>query len=276
MHTVRIGSGMGKGITVHMVVKNEDQWVWYAVTSVLPFADRILITDTGSTDRTREIVKSIKSDKIVFREELAESRSDVTAVRDRQIGMTKTPWIWVVDGDEIYTRGGAKEIVKAAESGKYRVIVVRRYDLLGDVYHRQKESVGTYSLYGQKGHLLVRLLHKEQIKGLKVEGDYPLEGYYDGTGKSVLDIPLKDVYITEKYLYHAMYLKRSSQGKNLGSMFNRTKYKIESGIPVDDTLPEVFSVRAPGLPDPRAKRGISYELLASLITPVKDFKRKFL
>jgi glycosyltransferase involved in cell wall biosynthesis len=56
---------MISGITVHMVVKNEDQWIWYSIQSVLQYVDKILITDTGSTDHTVEIIKSIKSPKLI-------------------------------------------------------------------------------------------------------------------------------------------------------------------------------------------------------------------
>jgi len=154
--------------------------------------------------------------------------------------------------------------------------VVRRYDLLGDIYHRQIESVGSYELFGQKGHLVTRLINKEKIRGLHYQGDYPLEGWFDQTGVSTHDHDRKNWYITDNYLYHAMYLKRSSLGSNL-PMFNRNKYKVETGISITTSPPEVFSLTRPQfVPDPLSRRTLGYELVASIITPIKDLKRKFI
>lgn len=263
-------------ITAHMVVKNEDQWVWYAINSVLPYVNKLLITDTGSTDNTVKIIKSIKSDKIEFNQIQANSPKDVTTARQAQIDKTKEGWIWVVDGDEVYPEDCAEEIVKAIKSKKYEGIVVRRYDLLGDLYHRQLESVGQYELFGSRGHLVTRLVNKDKIKGLHISGDYPLEGYYDGKDVSTRDRERKNWYITSNYLYHAMYLKRSSLGGNL-PMFNRSKYKIETGILIDHKPPEVmYSSHPRYVPGHLEPRGIAYEIAAGFITPVKTLYRKII
>ena len=51
-------------IWANCLIKNEERWVWYALQSVLPYVDKILVWDTGSTDNTVEIIKTIKSNKI--------------------------------------------------------------------------------------------------------------------------------------------------------------------------------------------------------------------
>jgi glycosyltransferase involved in cell wall biosynthesis len=40
-----------------MIVKNEEANIGRAIQSFLPFADEIIVNDTGSTDKTMEIVK---------------------------------------------------------------------------------------------------------------------------------------------------------------------------------------------------------------------------
>ena len=54
------------GITAQMLVKNEEYWIWYSVRSILPFANKVMIFDTGSTDETSKIIGSIHSAKLPF------------------------------------------------------------------------------------------------------------------------------------------------------------------------------------------------------------------
>jgi len=270
----------GKGnlpiLTVHMVVKNEDQWVWYSLQSVLPFAARILITDTGSTDHTVPCIRSIASPKIELSVVQAATSSQVTAARQAQIEQTKTDWIWVVDGDEIYPETTAQEILRAVSQAQYEGIVVKRFDLLGDIYHRQREGVGMYHLFGQKGHLVTRLVNQHKIDGLHYRGNYPMEGWYDSQGISTQQRSPEKWYITDNALYHAMYLRRSSLGSNL-PMFNRSKYKVEKGLSVPGPIPAVFSLPRPSfVPDALTRRSASYELAAAILTPIKELKRKIL
>ncbi|TXH07226.1 MAG: glycosyltransferase [Candidatus Moraniibacteriota bacterium] len=263
-------------ITVHMMVKNEDQWVRYSLLSILPYVDRILVTDTGSSDHTLDAIKSLASPKIKLTLTTVSSPGDVTRIRETQIKDTTTDWFWVVDGDEIYPDDTAKEVVKAINSGLYEGVTVRRYDLLGDIYHRQKESVGAYNMWGETGHLVLRALNQNKLKGLHMRGDYPNEGYYDAAGSAIISHDPRLHYVTSNYLYHAMYLKRSSLGGNL-PMFNRSKFKIELGIPVPTNPPIVFN--EPPLSwegNPKKPRSTTYFAFASLITPIKNLKRKFL
>ena len=263
-------------ITAHMVVKNEDQWVWFAIQSILPHVSTLLVTDTGSTDHTLEIIKNISSSKIILLQVNTNNPQQITDIRQTQLNLTKTDWFWLIDGDEIYPDKTAKEIIHATNSN-FEGVVVRRYDLLGDVYHRQRESIGQYQIFGRKGHLLGRVFNKKKIKGLYVKGVYPNEGYFDEKDQSTRNRNPKDWFITQNYLYHAMYLKRSSSGSNLRYVFNRSKYKIETGIKINDQPPEVFSLpRPPSVPDPTHIRSYVYEAAASIVTPIKNLKRAVL
>ena len=47
---------MRKTVTAHMVVMNEEKWIWFAIKSVVDYMDRLIIYDTGSTDKTVEII----------------------------------------------------------------------------------------------------------------------------------------------------------------------------------------------------------------------------
>lgn len=264
--------------TVHMVIKNEDRFIYYAIKSVMPYAGKILISDTDSTDKTLKIIKNIGNNKIELTQKKINSSRELSLVRQQQLEETGTDWFWIVDGDEIYTEKLCQEIlgIISEKGNKLEGIVVRRFDLLGDIYNYQSEDVGAYDLFGQKGHFAVRLLNKKNIKNLHVEGDYPYEGYYDCEGKEIITRRRENYFFTENKLWHAMYLKRSSQGTNLTNTLHRQKYKIESGYPISQaqTYPEVFFQKRPDDVDKvNLKRSLSYEIIAGIITPIKRIKR---
>lgn len=265
-------------ITVHMVVKNEDIFIWHSITSVLPFIDKLLITDTGSTDETLKILSSIRSEKIEIDRIKSNIKSNIGSIRQQQLTKTQTDWIWILDGDEIYPDSLGNEIMRIIQSkgSDLEGIVVGRYDLLGDIYHFQSDGAGIYDLFGQKGHFALRLINKKNIQGLHIEGNYPYEGYYDKDGIELINHNRDKYIFTDGKLWHAMYLQRSTSGKNLSDTLHRNKYKIETGLPIPDTssLPKVFSMFNPNaIKKITQERSIFYEMIATIITPLKKLKR---
>jgi len=261
-------------ITAHMMVKNEDQWVWYAIQSVLPYVDRFLICDTGSTDNTCSIIQTIKSKKISFSQISAATPADMVAVRNQQLNDTKTDWLWMVDGDEIYPKDTAQEIVNHLQSN-LAGIVVRRHDCLGDIFHYQSnESVGAYTLAGRTGHYNLRLINC-RLKGLHLSGSYPNEGFCDGEHHPLVEYPADRFYVTDNPYIHTTYLSRSSLGGNLGNTLYRQKYKYEIGaLTPSKLLQDMMALQPPkNIPRP-LHRGFWYTLIAGIVTPIKILKRK--
>jgi len=267
---------MKQTITAHMMVKNDDQWVWYAIQSILPYVDTFLITDTGSSDRTVEFIQSINSPKIVFHKQIASSAKELVAVRQEQLRQTKTDWLWMIDGDELFLPKVCKEIV-AALSPDLAGIVVRRYDCLGDIFHYQPdEKVGGYSMFGETAHFSLRLINCH-LQGLALQGEYPNEGFVDKDKTRLLDYPKNRFYITSNRFIHTTYLKRSSLGGNLLTTIHRQKYKVEWGRTIPKTVIQPILELIP--PDKSlipAPRGLRYTVLAALLTPIKMIKRKLI
>lgn len=253
-----------------MIVKNDDQWVGYAINSILPYVDSFLISDTGSTDDTIKIINSINSPKIKLTKLNHQSREGLINVRQNQLAATKTNWLWMIDGDEIYPEKTCREIINAIyEAPELAGIIVRRFDLLGDIYHYQPdETVGGYNMFGEVAHYSLRLV-RTTIPGLKLVGTYPWEGFVDSSGVPLINHSKSSFYITRSRYLHATYLKRSSLGGNLKTTWHRQKYKIELGRKLKPgDMPEVLFGQS--LP----KRSIFYIIAAILITPIKIIKRK--
>jgi tetratricopeptide (TPR) repeat protein len=84
-----------EGISLCMIVKNEERFLAECLNSVRDVVDEICIYDTGSTDRTLEIAKEFGA-KI----ELGEWRNDFSWARNQSLKMATRRWTLVLDADE--------------------------------------------------------------------------------------------------------------------------------------------------------------------------------
>ena len=264
-------------IVAHCLVKNEDRFIWYSLQSVLPFVDQILVYDTGSTDKTVEIIKSIKSSKIKFLEVGIVDINSFTDIRNQMLRDTPvgTDWLMILDGDEIWPMSSIKKVLESIKhNSTIESVVVRTNNLVGDIYHRSPDWSGQYHLAGQVGHLNLRFINLKKIKGLHVEKPHGQQGYYDGDGRLIQD-RLGVEFLDVSYA-HATHLQRSSSRADDLSVIKRAKkYKIELGTKINkNEIPEVFFTKHPILvPDVTQQAPLSYFLLACLLTIPKLLKR---
>jgi glycosyltransferase involved in cell wall biosynthesis len=84
-----------EGISLCMIVKNEERFLAECLESVKDVVDEINIVDTGSTDRTVEIARSYGA-KVDFRE----WRGDFAWARNEALAMATKRWTLVLDADE--------------------------------------------------------------------------------------------------------------------------------------------------------------------------------
>src|SRR5438132_639417 len=83
------------GISLCMIVKNEEDWVAGAVESVRSIVDEVIIVDTGSTDSTPDRVRALgaKTLNLQWTDSFAEARNV-------SVAQAREPWILVLDADE--------------------------------------------------------------------------------------------------------------------------------------------------------------------------------
>jgi tetratricopeptide (TPR) repeat protein len=86
------------GISLCMIVKNEERFLAECLASVRDAVDEINVVDTGSTDRTVEIARSFGAD-VIFRE----WRNDFGWARNESLAMAARRWTLVLDADEEIT-----------------------------------------------------------------------------------------------------------------------------------------------------------------------------
>ena len=82
-------------ISVCMIVKNEGQYLRQCLESVKIFADEIIIVDTGSTDKTKQIAEQYTNKIYDF-----VWIDDFSAARNFSLSKASKEWIFVIDADE--------------------------------------------------------------------------------------------------------------------------------------------------------------------------------
>lgn len=83
------------GISLCMIVKNEERFLAQCLRSVAGIVDEINVVDTGSTDATVEIARSFGA-----RIEHREWRGDFSWARNESLAMATKRWIFQLDADE--------------------------------------------------------------------------------------------------------------------------------------------------------------------------------
>lgn len=270
-------------ITAHMIVKNEERFVWYSVMSVINHVDQISIWDMGSKDKTKKILEDLVLDertngKIKLKTFETGKYFDEQKIRQMMLDETKSEWFIVVDGDEIWWNDSLKKVIDTIkENGKeIESIVVPTINLVGDMYHYQDETAGHYHLAGRVGHLNLRII-KRNIPGLASAKPHGLWGWVDTKGKMIQDRDPKKVFYLDAPYIHTTHLQRSGSVILDREVFKRAfKLKHELGLefPKDYFYPESFFMDRPKLV-PFVWKPMSYSFwLRSLIeTPLRKIKR---
>ena len=268
-------------IIVHCLVENEGRFIWYAINSVLPYVDQMMVWDMGSTDDTWEIVNSIKSDKIGRRQvPVATSPDDLTRVRQQMIKETPKDhtWLMILDGDEIWPESSIETVTNfARENPSYESIVVRTNNLVGDIYHRLPESAGRYNLAGRTGHLALRFLNLKQIDGLHVSRPHGTQGFFDSDDRLIQDRDAKKIKFFDLPYHHATHLQRSITRQAdllVPKRSFKLKYELGEKIPKEE-IPTIFFIRdRPDIvPDVIQAAPLSFWLKSFVLTPLRRLKR---
>lgn len=172
-------------ITINMMVRNEAPHIWYGLMSTLSYVNHAVIVDTGSTDGTVDLILEIQK-RFPFVEFLQIPCDDSTInwsepgrfvpnyklceVRNQMLGMSKTKWIWIQDGDEIYPNSAAENLLKTLDQipADTRMLWVPLYWFVKDLKH-----IDNPPAYPHTGRVFLR-------EGLSFKGFFPREMSYYG------------------------------------------------------------------------------------------------
>lgn len=114
-------------LTVIVLTKNEERFIERCLSSV-GWADEMLVLDSGSSDRTREIAATLGAN-VYEQEWLGYSQQ-----RNKATSLAKHDWVFFVEGDEIVTPELARsiqEVMSGPMDERDGYSVDRRGDFLG-------------------------------------------------------------------------------------------------------------------------------------------------
>ena len=94
-------------VSVVMIVKNEEAFLAASLGSVANHVSEMIVFDTGSTDRSREIAKGLGA-----RIESYSWDHDFSAARNYAASLATHDWIFFLDGDEIVSAQAWDELAR--------------------------------------------------------------------------------------------------------------------------------------------------------------------
>lgn len=260
-------------IWVNTIVNNEENFIWFAVMSVIDYVDKILIWDTGSTDGTVDIIKELMEvyrDKISFKEVGEVNKYQFAEIRQKMLEESECDWVLILDGDEIWWDDSIKKLREEINLKGNQIdgIVVPMVVPVGDIFHLQEERAGRYEVLGKKGHLTLKAFSKS-IPSLHVDDFYGKEAFLDKDNTPIQERE-KIIFLNTPFL-HVTHLKRSKYKRK----YDKSKYELGNPVSENFKFPEVFYKNYPRqIPDPFQKISGTDLIKAKFLTPLRKLKRR--
>lgn len=259
-------------IWANSIVNNEENFIWFAVMSVVDYVDKVLVWDTGSSDKTVAIINDLKKrlgGKIEFREVGEVSPEEFTRKRQKMLDQSDCDWVLILDGDEIWWEDSIKKVILEINKRSREIegIVVPMVVPVGDIYHIQEEKAGKYNILGKKGHLSLKAFSKK-IPGLHADWPYGKEGFFDEDNRLIQERE-KIVFVETPFL-HVTHLKRSSEKRR----YEKFKFELGNKVKEGFKFPEVLFKKPPKIvSSPWKKISGANFIKAKLLTPLRKIKR---
>ncbi len=143
-----------------MIVRNEEAFLEECLRSVQGLADEIIIIDTGSTDRTKDIAHAF-TDKVYD----YQWHDDFAAARNESLRLATKDWILILDADEVIDVNDHNSIKQALNDWDVDGYKIVTYNYNNDSsisgWHPASDSSLAKSFLGWYPSLKVRLFQRQ-------------------------------------------------------------------------------------------------------------------
>lgn len=166
-------------ISICLIVKNEERILDRCLNQLIKLDYEIVISDTGSTDKTKEIAKRYTEKVYDY-----SWNQDFAAARNFVISKASNEYVLMIDSDEIivsFDKARLEELIQQNPNGIGRVLIISDYTR-GEERYRTNSRISrlfTKELYCYEGRVHEQVVPK---KGFLVGEDYdvPIHIHHEG------------------------------------------------------------------------------------------------
>jgi len=117
-------------VSLCIIAKNEAGLIGRCINSALPYVDQIVVVDTGSNDRTREIAKNLGAEVWEF-----PWNDDFSAARNFSLEKAQGDWILFMDCDEEIDQSTGEILLETVKSDYYHAYYINVKNILAGNNH---------------------------------------------------------------------------------------------------------------------------------------------
>lgn len=161
------------GISVCMIVKNEEKNIERCLKSIRGVADEIIIVDTGSTDRT-VLLANKYTDKIFHHP----WENDFSKARNQSLQYAGGDWIFYIDADEELVRQDAQVLLEGVRNEEIDAIQVQ---IISEFQKKHSESINSQTrIFRNNGSIGFEGRVHNRVIGFKNAKIYPVRIKHKG------------------------------------------------------------------------------------------------
>ncbi len=171
---------IGNSVSACMIVKDEESNIADCLATLDDWIDELCVVDTGSADKTKEIIKEVWKKSLIMTDE--KWNDDFSEVRNKSIELATKDWIFIIDADERVAPEYGKSLKDTMLKMQPDIFTVNLINFGGNPVkaRNQTKQLRVYkNLYGPKyeGRFHNRAIVHENAK--TIHTDFILKHYGD-------------------------------------------------------------------------------------------------
>lgn len=146
-------------LSLCMIVKNEENSLWQSLSKVSRYVDEIIVVDTGSTDRTKEIARNWSAQVFDF-----PWCDDFSAARNFSLEKASSDWVLVLDADEVVINFDIANIRKVVKSEQPVVGRIKLINIISDESGERRSCERISRMFNRKLFHYEGIIHEQIVR----------------------------------------------------------------------------------------------------------------
>ena len=146
-------------LSLCMIVRNEENLLQQSLSAVRDWVDEIIIVDTGSTDRTKDIARTFTAQVYDF-----PWCDDFSAARNFALEKAANDWVLVIDADEVVSDFQVEDIQKLIKADLPMVGRIKLINLIADEMGEKRTSERISRLFNRRLFHYQGVIHEQIVR----------------------------------------------------------------------------------------------------------------